>query len=220
MLARVLEPEVMDSPAEAAAYDAMDHAEVNRRFVADLLAAGPAEGEFLDLGAGTAQIPIELSRQLPGARIVAVDQSASMLELAERNVRASGFRANIALLLADAKHLPQATGRFATVISNSIIHHIPQPADVLAESVRVAQPGGLLFVRDLLRPSDDTAVAQLLAAYAAEASAHARRMFDDSLRAALSLDEIRALVVGLGFDPSTVTATSDRHWTWIARKPN
>ncbi len=43
-------------------------------------------------------------------------------------------------------------------------------------------------------------------------------MFDDSLRAALTLDEIRALVESLGFDPASVQATSDRHWTWTALK--
>ncbi len=62
---RQLEPELMDSPAEAVAYDQMDHAEVNRRFVDDLLdAIGTTEGELtvVDLGTGTAQIPIELCR--------------------------------------------------------------------------------------------------------------------------------------------------------------
>ncbi len=39
MLSRVLEPEVMDTPEQASAYDAMDHSEVNRRFVDDVLAA-------------------------------------------------------------------------------------------------------------------------------------------------------------------------------------
>jgi len=41
-------------------------------------------------------------------------------------------------------------------------------------------------------------------------------MFDDSLRAALSLDEIRDLVSNYGYDKNTVTASSDRHWTWAA----
>src|SRR5438067_170240 len=36
-LERILEPEVMDSHEEASDYDAMDHSEVNRRFVDDLL---------------------------------------------------------------------------------------------------------------------------------------------------------------------------------------
>ena len=39
MLPRTLEPEVMDTAEEAADYDAMDHSEVNRVFVDDLLAA-------------------------------------------------------------------------------------------------------------------------------------------------------------------------------------
>ena len=38
MLTRVPEPEVMDTPEEARAYNAMDHSEVNRLFVTDLLA--------------------------------------------------------------------------------------------------------------------------------------------------------------------------------------
>ena len=46
----------------------------------------------------------------------------------------------------------------------------------------------------------------------------ARRMFEDSLRAALSLDEIRSFVQELGFDEQAVQATSDGHWTWVGRK--
>src|SRR6185312_6776635 len=44
MLTRVLEPEVMDSPQEAADYDAMDHQAVNRVFVDDFLAAANGAG--------------------------------------------------------------------------------------------------------------------------------------------------------------------------------
>ena len=43
-------------------------------------------------------------------------------------------------------------------------------------------------------------------------------MFADSLHAALTLDEVRALVAALGFDPAGVRQTTDRHWTWAARK--
>jgi hypothetical protein len=55
--------------------------------------------------------------------------------------------------------------------------------------------------------------------YAADANTHQRQMFEDSLRAALTVAEMRALVAGLGLDPATVRQTSDRHWTWQARKP-
>ena len=59
--------------------------------------------------------------------------------------------------------------------------------------VRVILPNGWLFVRDLLRPEDDESVQRVVATYAADANAHQRKMFDDSLRAALTLAEIRLL---------------------------
>ena len=103
-------------------------------------------------------------------------------------------------------------------MSNSIVHHIPDPAEVLDEAWRVAASGGLLFFRDLLRPEDDAAVRRLVDTYAAGANRHQRQMFDDSLRAALSLQEMRQLVARFGLGPETVVATSDRHWTFTARK--
>lgn len=221
MLLRVLEPEVMDSEAEAVDYDAMDHSEVNRKFVDDFVATRPLAGEILDLGTGTAQIPIELCRRGPQWRVLAIDLAESMLRVARTNVANAGLGGQIELSRIDAKQLPYPdgtsnAGRFAAVISNSIVHHIPEPFGMLAELCRVVRPGGTIFVRDLMRPVDDATVNRLVATYAAGANDHQRQMFDDSLRAALSLDEMRLLVKRLGFEPTTVQATSDRHWTWYA----
>ncbi len=223
-LQRVLEPEVMDTIEEAVDYNAMDHAAVNQLFVDDLLAVLAPDGgaafddEVLDLGTGTALIPIELCRRDENFRVLGVDLAANMLDIAKINIDLADLRERVMLDLVDAKGLPLEDERFAVVMSNSIIHHVPEPAAVLREAVRLAAPGGLLFFRDLLRPEDDEEVARLVETYAGGESDHARQMFEDSLHAALSLDEIRALVQELGFDAQTVQATSDRHWTWSARK--
>jgi ubiquinone/menaquinone biosynthesis C-methylase UbiE len=223
MLSRVLEPEVMDSPQEALDYDRMDHAAVNRLFVDDFLFAmrsttdGLALGEILDLGTGTAQIPLELLSREGRLSVVATDLSASMLDLARVNVMAAGFSQQIRLERVDAKKLPYPSGRFAAVIANSIVHHIAEPLCALAEACRVLRPEGVLFIRDLLRPEDDAGVRSLVETYAADANDRQRGLFDASLRAALSLDEIRDLVSQLGHDPRQVSKTSDRHWTWSAR---
>src|SRR5436305_1072198 len=79
MLPRVLEPEVMDSPEEARDYDAMDHSHVNRVFVTDFLAVWRGRGPVLDVGTGTAQIPIELCRQTDAATVVGIDLAEHML---------------------------------------------------------------------------------------------------------------------------------------------
>jgi ubiquinone/menaquinone biosynthesis C-methylase UbiE len=216
-LERVLEPEVMDTFDEARDYDAMDHREVNRVFVSDLLAAAPAGPDVLDLGTGTALIPIELCKSCEDCRVMAVDLSVHMLDLARYNVEVAGLTGRIQLSHIDAKELPFEDAMFDVVMSNSIVHHIPQPIQVLQETVRVVRPGGLIFFRDLLRPADDAAVVRLVETYAGDKNEHQRKMFADSLRAALDLNEIRLLVAQLGFDPQSVKATSDRHWTWSVR---
>lgn len=228
MLERVLEPEVMDTAAEAADYDAMDHTEVNRRFVDDLLAVWPAEEagasvaarpRVLDVGTGTALIPIELCRRQTACRVVAMDLAEEMLKLARKNVAAAGLADRIELRLADAKRLSDAPGTFDAVVSNSIVHHIPEPATALAEMWRLVRPGGVLFVRDLLRPASVADVERCVGLYTAGASPHQQQLFRQSLHAALSLDETADLLAALGLPRSAVRQTTDRHWTISVAKP-
>ncbi|MEC9094533.1 MAG: class I SAM-dependent methyltransferase [Planctomycetota bacterium] len=217
-LKRVLETEYMDTESEAVDYDSMDHSQVNRVFVEDLLRIPGVAGDVLDLGTGTAQIPIELCRSSENVRVLATDMAVNMLDLARYNIEAEGFIDRIELVQADAKQLDFEEGFFDVVMSNSIVHHIPEPMNCLREAVRVVKPGGILFVRDLMRPDSEKMVNELVQTYAGDENDHQRQMFDDSLRAALSLVEIQELVGDLGFERSTVEATSDRHWTWQAQK--
>lgn len=217
--ARILEPEVMDSTAEAVEYDAMDHREVNGRFVDDLLAILPKLSNFatfLDLGTGTARIPIELCSRDATTTIVAADLSLAMLSLADQNIKAHGFADRIKLAQMDATRLPYPDHHFNGVISNSIIHHLPEPSAAFREAVRVTESGGILFFRDLVRPANAEAWQELVTKYAARESERARQLFADSLRASLTVDEVRDLVQSLGFEAETVQMTSDRHWTWSA----
>ena len=214
MLPRILEPEVMDTPEEARDYDAMDHSGVNRVFVADFLSVWDGRGPVLDVGTGTALIPIEFCRQSPTGDVVAVDAAGHMIALAKENVRRAGFESRITLQLVDAKRMPFPDGSFPAVMSNSIVHHIPDPRVVFAEIARVAAPGATIFVRDLLRPADVTTLLHLVDAYAAGANEHQRKMFAESLHAALTLEEVKELVAGVGHSPALVCQSSDRHWTW------
>ncbi|MDB4862712.1 MAG: class I SAM-dependent methyltransferase [Pirellulaceae bacterium] len=216
-LERVLEPEVMDTYEEARDYDSMGHQEVNTLFVQDLLASGEIGIDVLDVGTGTAQIPVELCRQNEECRVIAIDMAAHMLDLARFNIEVDGFTQRIYLQQIDAKDMNFEQDMFDCVISNSIIHHIPQPRLVLQEAIRVARPGGLLFFRDLMRPESGEEVSRLVEMYAGDENPHQKQMFDDSLRAALSLEEIREMVTNLGFQGDSVQATSDRHWTWVDR---
>jgi ubiquinone/menaquinone biosynthesis C-methylase UbiE len=218
MLARILEPEVMDTAAEAQSYDTMDHGQVNRAFVSDFLLAQPDLARVLDLGAGTAQIPLALHAVRPDAAVCALDASKSMLALAIKNYRRASCESAWLPLLADSKQLPFIDGAFTAVISNSLLHHLPNPQCAIAEAVRVCQQGGTLFFRDLLRPRDLFTLNTLVQTYAADADATQQKLFAESLHAALTLEELRELIAKQGFAESTVSVSSDRHWTWFARR--
>src|SRR5437588_12361114 len=103
MLPRVLEPEVMDSAEEACDYDAMDHTGVNRVFVADFLAVWDGRNPILDVGTGTAQIPIELCRYHPRASVTAIDLAEEMLQVARVNVTRADLTDRILVQRQDAK---------------------------------------------------------------------------------------------------------------------
>ncbi|WP_010584315.1 class I SAM-dependent methyltransferase [Schlesneria paludicola] len=226
MLKRVLEPEVMDTVDEANDYNQMDHSQVNRQFADDFLSAiqdlvrnanGPLR--VFDAGTGTALIPIELlQRGFPGT-ITASDLAEQMLVVAKKNVAAKQLESSIELVLRDCKKLPDADDAYDAAMSNSIIHHIPEPRHVLAELWRIIKPGGVLFVRDLLRPQDLQTLGRLVQTYAGDSNAHQQQMFRESLHAALTIEDVRQFIVPLAIPLEAVRATSDRHWTLIARKP-
>jgi ubiquinone/menaquinone biosynthesis C-methylase UbiE len=219
MLSRTLEPEIMDTMEDAMEYDAMDHTTVNEVFVTDLLGAGPLGRDVLDIGTGTALIPVELCRRNTEVRVMASDAAASMLDIARYNLELHRATHRIQLHFGDAKKLVFQDDYFDTVISNSIVHHLPDPGPLFAEALRVVRPGGLVFFRDLYRPESDQEVEQLVATYAANDTDYCKQLLRQSLHAALTLTEVAQMIAAAGSDPSAVTMTSDRHWTWVARKP-
>lgn len=114
--------------------------------------------------------------------------------------------------------MPYLDGFFDHVISNSIIHHIPNPYECFKEMIRVTKRGGLIFIRDLLRPNNQNDLMNIVKLHAGDATPKQKQLFTDSLHAALSLEEVREITFSFGFDGSTVNQSSDRHWTFSARK--
>lgn len=220
-LPRTLEPEVMDDAEEARLYDEMDHSEVNRRFVDDFLKSLPADESIervVDLGCGTALIPIELCRQATAMRVMALDAATEMLNVAVRNIDVAGLRNRIELVHADAKALDAfEDGMCDAVISNSLLHHLPEPLTALRQAKRLVRSGGMLFIRDLMRPQDAAEVDRLTELYAGNEPAASKQLLHQSLHAALTLDEIREMAGQLGIAAETIQATSDRHWTLAAK---
>ena len=231
MLERTLEPEVMDTAEEAVDYDTMDHSVVNCLFVDELLLEAKTLGfndledlsaatpRILDVGTGTALIPIEYGQRNLNGDIWACDLAVEMLLLAEANLRETALYGRVILLHSDAKELDCSDEEFDCVISNSIIHHIPEPKDCLREMLRVLRPGGLLFVRDLSRPASSEEVEHIVSTYAGDDNERQQQLFRQSLHAALTVEKVQHLLAEFDWSPDCVAQTSDRHWTIAGVKP-
>lgn len=210
---RILEPEVMDSPEEALEYDAMDFTEVNTAFAQAAVELLPTTAKVLDAGTGTARIPILICQQGFKWEINAIDLAQSMLELAKRNVAQANLGQQIHLELVDAKQMPYPDKYFDGIISNSLLHHLPDPTPFLQEIKRVLKPNGAILIRDLLRPATEEIVNRMVEANGSEYSSHQTQLFRDSLHAAFSLEEVEQMIQVVGLKGVKFYQSSDRHWT-------
>jgi ubiquinone/menaquinone biosynthesis C-methylase UbiE len=216
MLDRVLEPEVMDDWQEATAYDAMDFSAVNRDFALMAIDLHPQAVRVLDIGTGTAQIPIILCQEKSCYQVLGVDMAQSMLVLGRKNIEAAGLLQQIRLELADGKRLPYPNWDFDMVISNSLVHHLPDPLSFFQEVARLVKPNGAVLIRDLLRPASLAEIDRLVAE-AGDYGLRQNQLFRDSLTAAFTLAEIQDLVTAAGITDYHLSQTSERHWTLAIR---
>ncbi|MEG1339671.1 MAG: metalloregulator ArsR/SmtB family transcription factor [Pseudomonas sp.] len=101
---------------------------------ASALEVGPGDGEFLP----------ELARRF--ARVTALDNSPTMLELARQVCHREGL-ANVNLQLADA--LSATDVEADCVVLNMVLHHFSAPAEALRQLANRVKAGGSLLVTEL-----------------------------------------------------------------------
>ena len=210
---RILEPEVMDDPEQASAYAQADFERENQEFVERFLAAFPdlTEGHIVDLGCGPADIPIRLARALPRCRITGIDASLPMIRLGEQAIIDAGLVDRITLQCERIQSLvlPELVD---AVVSNSLLHHIPNPLRFWLAVKQLVRPGSYALVMDLLRPASTDDAAALVDQYASNEPAILRRDFYNSLLAAFTEDEVAAQLAEMNLSRLLIDVPDDRHW--------
>lgn len=140
---------------DAASYDAVAEGfeRYTERFTVPMaqrvvgLALASDARRLLDVGCGTG-IVARLAAARPSApeRIVGVDLSDGMLDLAVRLADAEFGPGRIAFRKGDAEKLDFADSSFDVVTSLYALRHFPNPQRALAEMMRVLRPGGTIVV--------------------------------------------------------------------------
>ena len=97
-----------------------------------------------DLGCGTGQLTASLAPFV--GRVIAVDDSAAMLNAARR--RLAGMQ-NVTLERGRLEALPIDDGELDAAVLFLVLHYVEDPLVALAEARRVLRPGGKLLIADM-----------------------------------------------------------------------
>jgi SAM-dependent methyltransferase len=99
----------------------------------------------LDLGTGTGVLALELARL--GLHVVAVDESARMLDAARAKLAAAGV-SGVELRHGDASDVPCGDDEVDASFAHMVLQYLSAPAEALAEMARVTRPGGRIVAVD------------------------------------------------------------------------
>ena len=103
-------------------------------------------GRVVDVGCGTGFLAAGLAPL--AARVIGVDDSAGMLEVAGENLRALGL-ANVELRRGQVTSLPVGDAEADATVANMVLHHAPDPQAMVREMARVTRPGGRVVITDM-----------------------------------------------------------------------
>ncbi|HTV57720.1 MAG TPA: methyltransferase domain-containing protein [Candidatus Baltobacteraceae bacterium] len=118
--------------------------------LAEMVAVGPAD-TVVDLATGPGTLALRFARR---ARwVCGLDLTPAMLAHA-RDTAASEGLSNLSLAIGDAQSLPFAANSLDIAVTSYSLHHMADPARVVAEMARVVRKGGRLGILDILAPED------------------------------------------------------------------
>jgi len=102
---------------------------------------------LLDLGSGPGSLLVEVKRLCPEARVIGVDPSEHMLEIARRNAESAGFP-GIETVKGSAERIPVDSATADLVVSQYSLHDWSDPQKGLSEIFRILKPGGNAVITD------------------------------------------------------------------------
>ena len=210
---RLPEPELMRDAAQVMAYAAADFSDGDQRTVAMIEAlltstsGGVAPAVILDLGCGPGNITLPLAQRFPGAQVIGVDGSPAMLAVARERADQQGLSVDFCCSTLQELALDSVD----LIVSNSLLHHLHDPALLWRLTRELATPGCRVLHRDLRRPTSLAEVHRLQQLHCPDAPPVLIQDFCASLVAAFELQEVELQLAEAGLDALTVEAENDRY---------
>jgi ubiquinone/menaquinone biosynthesis C-methylase UbiE len=128
------------SPAQTLLFKRV-HAAVLRA----LVRSGAATLDIADIGCGTGELALAVSRRLPRAHVTGFDPAPGMIQVAS----AKPLSQRVRFVTAPAATLPAHDSSFDAVLSTMSMHHWDDAAAALHEIRRVLRGDGVLLIADI-----------------------------------------------------------------------
>ena len=127
--------------------------------------------KVLECACGTGAISVYVAPKC--AHLTATDMSQNMLKQTAAKTRKFG---NVEVRMADLTRLDYADNSFDKVVAGNVIHLLDNPADAVAELVRVCKPGGKVIIPTYINIYSGKT--SFLARLLGKAGANFKRQFD------------------------------------------
>jgi len=123
------------------------HSTIQKSWARELIAKLNLRGHehLLDIGGGDGKITAELAERVPNGSVLGTDNSASMIELAQKTF-APQKHPNLSFQLADARNLTFEQ-QFDAVFSNAALHWVHDHTPILKGIWRSLRPGGCILLQ-------------------------------------------------------------------------
>ena len=160
-----------------------ERADALRERVRRLLAPFSGNEVALDAGCGTGSLTFALAGFV--AEVVGADTSAEYLEAAR-----AAAPENVRLVEGDVMALPFGYAEFDLVCCHRVLHHVHRPELAVSELVRVARPGGRVFIADQLGSVDPLLSLEMDRFERLRDSSHERLLPDGDIRGYLDANDL------------------------------
>jgi ubiquinone/menaquinone biosynthesis C-methylase UbiE len=104
----------------------------------------------IDLGSGAGNDAF-IARNETGetGKVIGVDFTPAMIELARKNAEVRGFN-NVEFLQGDIEHMPVGDNVADVIVSNCVLNLVPNKDGVIKETYRTLKPGGHFSISDIV----------------------------------------------------------------------
>ena len=165
--------------------------------------AGPRD-MALDVACGAGLVACAFAEIVQAA--AGIDITPAMIERARTLQRERGVT-NVSWQIGDVVPLPYADESFSIVTCRYALHHMENPAAVVAEMVRVCTPGGRIVLADMYASSNPVKATAFNSMEKRRDSSHVRAMPLSELEAlvrAVGLHRLHSAFYGLDWELETV----------------